>query len=111
MKISWVYAYAMFLGLWTYWCTRGPDGRFVATLAGFSVFAIIYWSLTYQYRPLPMTSLLWHLLVVEFAVTVALTVRPELDEMAGILNLFIPSIVLAIVLGGYVLSRIPRTKP
>jgi hypothetical protein len=44
------------------------------------------------------------LVVLEIAVILALVINPQLDEMGGMLNLWIPSIVLWIVLGGWILS-------
>lgn len=103
-RMSWVWLYALSVAVWTYWCTRGRDGHLVATIVGFSVLGILYWFALYWHRPITVGTLLWHFVVCELAAAIALVVNPQLDEMGGILNLLIPSIVLAIVLGALIVS-------
>ncbi len=103
-NMPWIWFYTVFVAVWTYWCTRGRDGHLMATIVGFSVFGILYGFTIYWHRPITASTKLWHLVIFEVAVTIALLVNPQLDEMGGMLNLLIPSIVLAIVLGGLILS-------
>ncbi len=103
-KVPWIWLYALLMAAWTYACTRGRDGHLMATLVGFGVLGTLYWLTLCELRPITVGALLWHLVVFEFAVMVALLVNPQLDEMGGILNLWIPFLVLAIVLGGLILS-------
>ncbi len=104
----WIWLYVVSVAVWTYWCTRGRDGHLVATIVGFGVLGILYWLAVYCYRPISVGTLVWHLMILEFAVIIALVVNPQLDEMGGILNLLIPFLVLAIVLGGLILSWLLR---
>ena len=76
----------------------------MATLVGFSVIAILYWLTVYWRGPATFCTFLWHLAIFEIATTMALAVNPQLEGMGGMLNLWIPSIVLVIVLGGLMLS-------
>lgn len=101
--MAWIWFYTVLVAVWTYWCTRGPDGHFVAATVGFGVLGVLYWLAIYRYRPVTWNSLI-HLLILELATVLTLLVNPELDEMAGMLNLWIPFLVLQIVLGGLILS-------
>lgn len=104
MPIHWVCFYAVFVALWAYRCSRGQDGHLGATVLGFGVFAILYLLTVYWHRPLKFSTFLLHLVIFEIAAIIALVVNPQLDEMGRILYIMIPSVVLAIVLGGFILS-------
>lgn len=100
--------FAIAIGIWTYACTRGPDGELVAAVVGFGVLGAIYWLAVYRFRPVTLVTFLWHLAIFGVAIKVGVTINRELDEMGTILTMLIPSMVLAIVAGGILLSRIPR---
>jgi hypothetical protein len=104
----WIWLFAIFVAGWTFWCTRGTDGRPVATLAGFGAFAPVYWFVVYRGRIATLVVLFGHLAVLETAAAAALLFRPELVEIGTTLYYWIPSIVLLIVLGGAVASVIAR---
>jgi hypothetical protein len=97
--------YAVVVATWAYWCTRGSDGHLVATVVGFGILAVPYWLAMYRQRPVAFATFLRQLAILEVAAIIALAVNPQLDEMGGILNIFIPSIVLAMVVGALVWSR------
>lgn len=101
----WTLIFASTIGVWTFWCTRGRDGRWLESLVGFGAFAIVYWSMIVRGRLGRNSKIWWHVVVFEVAVAIGLFVRPELDEMGGTLNILIPLAVLAIVGVGLILSR------
>jgi hypothetical protein len=70
----WIWFYALLVFQWTYWCTRGPDGDLMATIVGFSVIGILYWLTLYWCSSITVGALLQHLVILEFAVTIALVV-------------------------------------
>jgi hypothetical protein len=98
-ELPWIWMYAIIVAAWAYWCTRGSDGHLVATVVGFGVLAIVYWIAMYRQRPVKFSTFLRHLAILQTAAIIALAAKPQLDEMGGILNILIPSIVLAIVAG------------
>jgi hypothetical protein len=59
----------------------------------------------YRRRPVTFSAFLRHLAILEVAAIIALAANPQLEEMGGILNILIPSAVLAIVSGAFVCSR------
>jgi hypothetical protein len=109
----WIWPYALAVGLWAYWCSRGSDGRLDATVIGFGVLGLLYCILMWFSGRVYAITVLLHMIVMELAVIVALAVNPELDEMGGILNLLIPAFVAGIVVVGCLvrLARSLRAAP
>ena len=96
----WIWPYAFVIGVWTYMCTRGSDGELVAALAGLGLRGVAYWAgMVYSGR-VHIVASLKHLAILEAVAVLALMVHPQLDEMGGMLNIIIPAVVFAIVIGG-----------
>ncbi|MEX0936655.1 MAG: hypothetical protein WDZ59_02265 [Pirellulales bacterium] len=104
--MAWIlpWFYVLFVGGWTYRCTRGSDGELVDTFVGFGIFGIVYWLTVYWQRPVKPHAVLWHFVAFELAAVVALVVNPQLDEMGGMLNTIIPMLIAIIAIGGFILA-------
>ncbi len=109
-KILWIFPYATFVLIWTYGCSRGSDGNLVAAIAGFSLFAILYWADIYRRRPIPLRVSFLHLAVFDISAITALALNPQLDELGGVLNFLIPTLASIAPLGGMLFSQIPRAN-
>jgi hypothetical protein len=96
----WFFALTVATGFWTYWCSRGSDGKVNAAFVGFAVLGLIYCILTWYSGPFRPVAALVHLIILEVAVVLALLVNPQLEEMAGMLNFIIPALAAAVVICG-----------
>ncbi|MCC7193619.1 MAG: hypothetical protein IT444_12655 [Phycisphaeraceae bacterium] len=99
----WIWPFAIVAAVLAYWCSRGSDGRLVGSLVGFGTLGLIYWTLLWFSGRPSILAALWHLVVLEIAVIIALAVNPQLEEMGGMLNYMIPSFVAIIVVVGWLL--------
>lgn len=91
-------AFAFAFGVLAYLTSRGPDGALGAFLCFFAVLGVAYVLVCVWVSPKSARVFAAHLVVFEIAVLVALGIRPELEEMGGLLYLFEPAAVVLIVL-------------
>ncbi len=84
-------------------CTRGRDGSLGGAFVGFALAGVAYWIALARGRRIAVRQMASHLFLFEIAVAAGMAIRPGLEEMASMLYLFVPVLVLAIVLGGAII--------
>ena len=85
-------------GILAYAVSRGPDGRLLGCVIGFAVIAIVYVSLAWVTRHQPIwPHLAAHLVLFCAASALGMLPKPHLDEMAGMMYVFVPAIILAML--------------
>jgi len=100
-----MYLLSVVIGMTSYLVSRGPDGRFTAFFIAFTIVAIVYVGLAWLTRHQPIWLHLGaHLLLFGGAAALGMWPKPHLDEMAGMMYLFIPSAIA----GTIVLASLAR---
>lgn len=97
--VPWMYLLALPIGWASYHVTRGPDGELMQFFVLFGALAVIFVALAWAARRTPMW---WHLggqaLCFGLAAWLGLRPPPHLDGMAGMLYLFVPAALVAMLL-------------
>lgn len=74
----------------------------MGSFVGFGVLFCFYSILVVLQRPRSMTTFFVDLVLLELSAGAGLIVKPELDGMGGTLNILIPAMVLAAIIGGMI---------
>lgn len=96
-----MYLLSIVIGVTSFLVSRGPDGNFMLFFAAFAVIAVAYVTLAWVTRHQAIWPHIGVQLVL-FAGVAALGMapKPHLDEMAGMLYLFLPAAIVGMIILG-----------
>lgn len=108
-SVAAMYLLGVVIGIVSFLVSRGPDGRLVLFFIAFATIAVAYVTLAWITRHQPVW---WHLLAQAGlflgAAALGMSPRPRLDEMAGMLYLFVPAAIVGMILLGVIVRLLAR---
>ena len=94
-----MYLLSVVIGVTSYLVSRGPDGKFTAFFVAFAVIAVVYVALAWVTRHRPIWPHIGvHLVLFTSAAGLGMAPKPHLDEMAGMLYMFLPAAIAGMIL-------------
>ena len=104
-----MYLLSVVIGATSFLVSRGPDGRFNAFFVGFALIAIAYVTLAWLTRHQPILLHIGvHLLLFLGVAALGMMPRPRLDEMAGMMYMFLPAAIVAMIILGCLARSLGR---
>jgi len=93
-----MYLLGVVIGIASYFVSRGPDGRLIEFYFIFATIAVVYVGLAWATRHQPIwLHIGGQLLLFGAAAALGLMPKPHLEEMAGMLYLFIPAAIVGMI--------------
>ena len=94
-----MYLLSVVIGLASFFVSRGPDGRFIEFYFIFATIAVAYVALAWVTRHQPIwLHIGGHLLLFCAIAALGMKPKPHLDEMAGMLYMFVPGAIIGMVI-------------
>jgi hypothetical protein len=87
-------------------CTRGADGSLGGAVLGFGLLGVFYCGANARYGKVGFANVLIDLLALEAAAVVGMIIDAGLREMAGMLYIMIPLMVLGVVVAGWIAATL-----